>query len=256
MSDALRLSLFCLVAFATHARAQVPESVAMLLPAQLVTEPGFFQGTTEITIVNRSAAAITAWALRLHCAGDRPRSRGHSTDAWISLERVRAFGPQRSLDGFIDPWGILTDRQLACGPQGRGELPATMTLDWVIFDDGTWSGDPDGVRDAFAARRAQREDWATTLTVMEQVDATLSGREALMVARQRLTPLSNPDRPNGAADTLRNIELALDVRRSNQPSAEYLWSKLVEEARFQVTAADRHIRPAASQPLPPQVAPR
>lgn len=252
----LRLFLFCVVSIASSARAQVPESVAMLLPAQLVTEPGFFQGTTEITIVNRSAAAITAWAIRLHCAGDRPRSRGHSTDASISLERVRAFGPQRSLDGFIDPGGTLTDRELACGPNGRGELPEAITLDWVIFDDGTWAGDPEGVRDAFAARRAHREDWATTLAVMEEVGATRSGREALLTAKDRLTPLSTPDRPNSATDTLRNIGFALDARRANQPSSEDWWSKLVDEARFQVAAADRHISPAATQPLSPPVVQR
>lgn len=246
----LSVSLLCCVMTPIGPSAQVPESMAMLLPPQLVTEPGFFEGATEMTIVNRSASTITAWSVSLRCPGERPRTRRHSTDAWISLERSRAFGPQRSVDGFVDPAGILTDRQPACGPNGRGELPEAVTLDWIIFDDGTWAGDPEGVRNAFGSRRAQRDDWATTLTILEDVEATHSGKDAMLAAKRRLTPLSNRHSPNSATDTLRNIELALDGRRANQPSPDYIWRKLVDEARFQVTAADRHTRPAASQPLP------
>lgn len=253
---AVTLSFLCCVMTPTRASAQVPDSVATLLPAQLVTEPGFFEGMTEIAVVNKSPATITAWSVRLHCAGERPRSRGHSVDAWITLERSPVNGPDVSVDGFIAPAATVSDRQLACGPQGRGELPATVTLDWLIFDDGTWAGDPAGVRRAFAARRSRRDDWATTLTVLEDVEATHSGRDALLAAKRRLAPLSNPHRPNSATDTLHNIEIALDGCRANQPSPDYFWRKLVDEARFQVSAADRHISPAASQPLPPPVRPR
>lgn len=252
----LRLSLFCLVSTATIARAQVPESAALLLPVQLVTEPGFFQGATEITIVNWSAATITAWSVSLHCAGERPRTRRRSIDAWISLERSRAVGPQTEPQKFVDPAGSITDRDLACGRHGRGELPEAITLDWLIFDDGTWAGDPNGVRDAFATRLALRQDWAATLAILEAVEATQSGRNALLAAKRRLAPLSNQQRPNSATDTLHNIEIALAGRGSNQPSPDYFWRKLVEEARFQVAAADKHLSPAASQPLPPHVVPR
>ena len=56
--------------------------------------------------------------------------------------------------------------------------------------------------------------------------------------------------PNGATYTLSNIELALDERRTGKPLPDYWLAELLAQARFQVTAGQRHARPATSHPLP------
>ena len=59
--------------------------------------------------------------------------------------------------------------------------------------------------------------------------------------------------PDGAVQTLQNIELALGRRRADQPSLDEWLAWLLAEARFQVTAGQRHSRPATSHPLPMQL---
>jgi hypothetical protein len=245
---AIGLSFLCILATSVGVNAQVPESVAIVLPARVVIEPGRYQGMTEISVVNQSAATITAWSVSHTCEGDDQTSWGFGIDDWPRFERV-GLGLSAPGGGFIAPGSVGVHRNTACG---LNSAPATLTLRWVIFEDSTWMGDVEGVEAVFAKRSMLHDSWVATLAVLDEVSATASGRDALIAARARLMPLSSQTMPNGATDTLSNIELALDERRTGKPLPDYWLAELLAEARFQVTAGERHARPATSHPLPAQ----
>ena len=84
---AIGLSFLCVLATSAGVSAQVPESVAIVLPARVVIEPSPYEGMTEISVVNQSAATITAWSVS-HLPGDDHTSGGFAIDDWPTFERV------------------------------------------------------------------------------------------------------------------------------------------------------------------------
>jgi hypothetical protein len=230
---------------AQPAVSAVPEDVAVLLAVRLITEPGFSEGFLELPLQNRSDAVITAWGVKVSCAGGG--GRGASFDGWVALERANSGTGPLDAGPIVRPRQTLLRAQPGCGPKARGVLPVSVTLTFVVLEDGRWAGDPREVGHVFATRTRTRERWIEVLTVMEAVRRSFSGREALETLRARLTPLSDPQAIDAVTDTLRSIARALDDFQPVQLAPDLVLDRLIEEARLQVDAAARHLR--ADPPL-------
>lgn len=234
---------------ASPASAQVPESAAVLMPPLLVTETGFFEGFLELGLQNRSDATITAWGVRMRCAGEPSATRGTIIDDWISVERARRDGTGIDSDA-VEPGQTRVRRQPGCGVKGRGQLPESVMLQLVVFDDGRWLGDPKLARTVFAGRARQRASWSETLAVIEDVMDSTSGHDALVTLMARLEPLVDSRHPNAASDTLGNVRRALDPTRPVQLAPDLWMENLFDEAKFQVEASARHVRPSPELVVP------
>jgi hypothetical protein len=229
--------------------ASVPDTAAILLPPRLITEPGFFEGALELSIQNRSEVAITAWGAAMKCPGERPVGRGFTRDAWSELERARRAGVRPDDDrGVVLAGETGAHKQLACGPKGRGTLPAEASLTVVILEDGRWAGDAATAAEIFARRVKDRAEWAEISSLVAHVRATTSGRDALLILKARLEPLAPPPAANAASGVLRNLRLALDDSRSQQQPPEIWLQSLNDEATFQIEASVRHLTPNPALP--------
>ena len=219
----------------------VPDEIAALLPVRLIAESGFTEGYLELPLQNRSDAVITAWGVDVSCADGR--GRGVAVDGWLALERAIAGAGPLDAGPIVRPRQTLLRAQPGCGPKGRGVLPGSVTLTFVVFEDGRWAGDPREVRGVFASRTRTRERWREVLAVMDDVRRSFSGRQALETLHARLLSLAHPQTLDAVGDTLRNIERALDGTQPVQLAPDLVLDGLIEEARLQVDAATRHLRP-------------
>ena len=209
------------------ARPAVTVSNAVMIPAE-----GY--ESLEFRITNNTAQAITGYGVQIEVTW---------TDGKTTREGLGMLGPLDEDDprgGSIPARAAGSARHPWARPGDYPPREVVVTLQWAIFADGSFVGDPAGVKDAFASRERQYRQEVFVLKALRAAQQAGTGLEALRAALRNVEEA--PEEMNAALTHVRgNLQRALNGQVTIAPDV-YLFN-LIRSAEERRDRFDAHRRP-------------
>lgn len=186
--------------------------------------------TLSFDLWNTTDHVITAWRLSLAHGDGFGKSRRSILDQDFALSASRAGNVEPAIrgariEGPIQPGEVVASEWGIELPTGGHEAAALgLRVAAVVFEDGSFAGDPDGSRAILAARSARLEEMRQALDFLRETGAAgLRGGLAKRRFAAKAQELREESRGSEMADGLRR-EVAAQMSAAKLEVAELLES--------------------------------
>ncbi len=230
-----------LVALPAIPLAQVPTSPVVV--ADSVTGDDGSQVT--FTLRNSTGLAVTAWGVTISYTrndGQAMNSLRRYSDAYLVVERPVASTLATSI---VPPYGEHSATQ-HFGPTDKPApgTPASVVVDFVIFEDGTAVGNESSIARVFQRRASDARVYSRVSEALRQAGEGASGQAALDRAQSLLRFLGEDLSGDARADNTRHsVSTALERIKTGHmktSEADGILRSLLDNATADAQAAAKH----------------
>jgi hypothetical protein len=189
----------------------------------------------RIGLMNDSPAAVTAYEITVETL----LSSGATESQNIGHDGYQAYAANRPSRSVIPAGGSIVE--IAPLRRSVGQVVSARSIvNWAIFADGSWYGDPAGVAEAARRRADEAAALAFIVTSLRAGETSGRGVVALRAALKRLDDSSQPDFENPTKKIMRaNLQRAIDATAAGQPAPGRLGDWITDSEQA-LAHANRH----------------